>query len=182
MMNDLKITTHKDQLTRTNSQGPTHNLRKRLGIGNCEFGVRYSGGVAALPVILLISGIILEIVAASAFLAFSFSSGSFGTLLAAESFFGARTGSDDAIYRVIKNNYSSSYSLTTTTGTHTVVIDVTVEKDPIDLGSCTVAWGCRYRIYSTGRVLFRERKVETILSVDPNTREIRRESFKEVEI
>jgi hypothetical protein len=38
------------------------------------------------------------------------------------------------------------------------------------------------RIYSSGRVLFRERKVETILAVDPNTREIRRESFKEVEI
>ena len=144
--------------------------------------IKRISGVAALPVILLISGIILEIVAASAFLAFSFSSGSFGTLLAAEALFGARTGSDDAIYRVIKNNYLSSYSLTTTTGSHTVVIDATVEKDPIDLGSCSVAWGCRYRIYSSGRVLFRERRVETILAVDPNTREIRRESFKEVEI
>lgn len=139
-------------------------------------------GVAALPVILLISGIILEIVAASAFLAFSFSSGSFGTLLATEALFGARAGADDAIYRVIKNNYSTSYSLTTTAGSHTVVIDITVEKDPIDLGSCSTAWGCRYRIYSTGRVLFRERKVEVILAVNPNTREIRRESFKEVEI
>jgi hypothetical protein len=138
--------------------------------------------VAALPVILLISGIILEIVAASAFLAFSFSSGSFGTLLATEALFGARAGADDAIYRIIKNNYSTSYSLTTTTGSHTVVIDITVEKDPIDLGSCSTAWGCRYRIYSTGRVLFRERKIEVVLAVDPNTREIRRESFKEVEI
>lgn len=144
--------------------------------------IKHLKGVAALPVILLISGIILEVVAASAFLAFSFSSGSFGTLLAAESFFGSRTGIDDAIYRIIKNNYPSSYSFTTTAGSHTVVIDVTVEKDPIDLGSCTVVWGCRYRIYSLGRVLFRQRKTETILAVDPNTREIRRESFKEVEI
>ncbi|MCK9187168.1 MAG: hypothetical protein PHS16_01995 [Candidatus Colwellbacteria bacterium] len=143
---------------------------------------RRESGVAALPVILLISGIILEIVAASAFLAFSFSSGSFGTLLATEALFGARAGADDAIYRIIKNNYSTSYSLTTTTGSHTVVIDITVEKDPIDLGSCSTAWGCRYRIYSTGRVLFRERKIEVVLAVDPNTREIRRESFKEVEI
>jgi hypothetical protein len=142
----------------------------------------HANGVAALPVILLISGIIIEVIAASAFLAFSFSSGSFGTLLAIESFFGARTGIDDAFYRVVKNNYPSSYSLTTTTGAHTVVIDVTVEKDPIDLGSCSPAWGCRYRIYSLGRVLFRERKMELILAVDPNTREIRRESFKEVEI
>ena len=75
--------------------------------------IKHLKGVAALPVILLISGIILEVVAASAFLAFSFSSGSFGTLLAAESFFGSRTGIDDAIYRIIKNNYPSSYSFTT---------------------------------------------------------------------
>jgi hypothetical protein len=139
-------------------------------------------GVAALPVILLISAIILEIVAASAFLAFSFSSGSFGTLLATEALFGARAGADDAIYRVIKNNYISSYGLTVGAGSHTVVVDITVEKDPIDLGACSVAWGCRYRIYSKGRVLFRERKMEVILAVDPNTREIRKESFKEVEL
>ncbi|MFA5053476.1 MAG: hypothetical protein WC565_05430 [Parcubacteria group bacterium] len=171
-MNNSKLTTHNSQ--------EEENLK--LKIENWELGFRYSRGVAALPVILLISGIILEIVAASAFLAFSFSGGSFGTLLAAEALFGARTGADDAIYRVIKNTYTSSYSLTTTTGTHTVVIDVTVEKDPADLGECTVAWGCRYRIYSLGRVLFRERKMETVLSVDPNSREIRRESFKEVEL
>lgn len=139
-------------------------------------------GVAALPVLLLISGIILEIVAASAFLAFSFSSGSFGTLLATEALFGARAGADDAIYRVIKNNYVSAYNLTVGAGSHTVTTDITVEKDPVDLGTCAVAWGCRYRIYSKGRVLFRERKMEVILAVDPNTREIRKESFKEVEI
>jgi hypothetical protein len=144
--------------------------------------INHLSGVAALPVILLISGIIIEVIAASAFLAFSFSSGSFGTLLAAEAFFGARTGVDDAFYRVVRNNYPISYSLTTTTGTHTVVIDITVEKDPIDLGSCSLTWGCRYRIRSLGRVLFRERRMEMILAVDPNTREIRRESFKEVEI
>jgi|GEM_PF-965555 len=177
-MRNSQLTTHNSQLIKTNSQLSVHNL----GVENRELETRRLRGVAALPVILLISGIILEIVAASALLAFSFSSGSFGTLLAAEALFGARTGSDDAIYRVIKNNYLSSYSLTTTTGTHTVVIDVTVEKDPADFGVCSIAWGCRYRIYSSGRVLFRERKVETILAVDPNTREIRRESFKEVEI
>jgi len=139
-------------------------------------------GMAALPVILLISGIIIEVIAASAFLAFSFSSGSFGTLLAAESFFGARTGADDAFYRVLKNNYPSSYSLAVETGTHTTVIDITVEKDPIDLGSCSIVWGCRYRVYSLGRTLFRQRKMEMVLAVDVNTREIRKESFKEVEI
>ena len=139
-------------------------------------------GVAALPVILLISGIIIEIVAASAFLAFSFSSGSFGSLLATEALFGARAGTDDAFYRVIKNNYRSSYNLTVDAGSHTVSVDITVEKDPIDLGVCTVSWGCHYRIRSTGRVFFRERKMEEILSVDTATREIRKQSLKEIEL
>ena len=144
--------------------------------------IKYSRGVAALPVILLISAIILEIVAASAFLAFSFSSGAFGTLLATEAFFGSRAGADDAFYRIIKNNYRSSYNLTVNAGTHTVTVDVTVEKDPVDLGACNVIWGCRYRIRSTGTVFFRSRRTETVLAVDPSTREIRRESFKEIEI
>jgi len=147
-----------------------------------EKNIKYQKGVAALPVILLISAIILEIVAAAAFLAFSFSSGSFGTLLATEAFFGSRTGVDDAFYRVIKNNYRSSYNLTVDAGTHSVAVDVTVEKDPVDLGACNVSWGCRYRIRSTGTALFRSRKTEAILSVDPNNREMRKESFKEIEI
>ena len=138
-------------------------------------------GVAALPVILLISGIIMELVAASAFLAFSFSSGSFGTVLASEALFGARTGAEDGIYRIIKNNYPSSYNLTVSSGSHTVTIDVTVEKDPLGVCTC-LGSGCCYRVRSTGRVLFRERKVEAIMSVDQNTREIKKESFKEIEL
>lgn len=151
--------------------------------GSCSEGALLrENGVAALPIILLISAIIVEIVAASAFLAFSFSSGAFGTLLATEAFFGSRAGADDAFYRVIKNSYRSSYNMTVDAGTHTVSVDVTVEKDPVDLGLCGISWGCRYRIRSTGTVFFRSRRTETILSVDPNTREVRKELFKEIEL
>ena len=141
-------------------------------------------GIAALPVILLITGIIMEIVIAGGILAFSFSTGNYGTLLSTEALFGARAGTDDALYRVIKNNYKPSYNLNVTAGTHTVSVDITIEKDPPDLGQCSLSsgWGCRYRIISTGRVLFRARKLELILSVDPQTREIRKESLKEVEL
>lgn len=140
-------------------------------------------GIAALPVILLISAIITEIVVAGAFVAFSFSSGSFGSALSNEALFGARAGAEDAIYRVITNTYQPSYSLVLTVGNHTVNNDIVIEKDPIDLGTCSVVnWGCRFRITSTGKVVFRQRKIQVILSVDPLTREIRRDSFKEIEI
>lgn len=139
-------------------------------------------GVAALPVILLISAIIIELIIASAFIAFSFSTGSYGTQLAAESLFGARAGADDAMYRVIKNTYASSYNFSVTIGPRTVTSEIVIEKDPADLGVCSVSWGCRFRIRSRGRSFIRERRVELILSVDPATREIRKESFKEIEI
>lgn len=140
-------------------------------------------GVAALPVILLISAIIIELVVASAFLAFSFSTGSYGTQLAAEALFGARAGADDATYRVIKNDVDpvlTEYTFSVTIGPRTVTSDITIEKDPG--GGCSVAWGCRFRIRSKGRSFIRERKVELILSVDPVSREIKKESFKEIEI
>lgn len=139
-------------------------------------------GIAALPVILLISAIITEIVVVGAFVAFSFSSGSFGSALSNEALFGARAGAEDAIYRVIQNTYLSNYSLVLSIGNHTVTDTIVVEKDPIDLGACSQLWGCRFRITSTGVVLFRQRKIQVILSVDPLTREIRRESFKEIEV
>ncbi len=145
-------------------------------------GIKNIKGIAALPVILLISAIVIELVVAGAFLAFSFSTGSFGTQLSTEAFFGARAGADDAMYRIIKGNYVASYNFSVLVGTRTVTSQITVEKDPVDLGSCTVSWGCRYRIRSIGKSFIRERKVELILSMDPTTREIKKESFKEIEL
>ncbi len=141
-------------------------------------------GIAALPVILLLAGIILEIVAVGGFVAFSFSTGSYGTMLSTESLFGARTGIDDAAYRIIRNNYppSGKYSINVVAGTHEVTDDIEIYKDPSDLGTCAVTWGCRYRVISTGKALFRSRKFEAIFSVDPQTREIRRDSLREIEL
>ena len=142
-----------------------------------------SSGMAALPVLLLISGIIIQIVATGALLAFSFSAGGFGVLLSTKALFGARAGVDDAMNRIINNVYTTTqYSITSAVEPHTIVTDIVIERDPIDLGACDIPWGCRYRIRSTGRVIFRERRVESILAVDPNTREIRRDSFREIPI
>ncbi len=144
------------------------------------FDAKCISGMAALPTILLIAGIVIQIVATGAILAFSFSAGGFGVLLSTKALFGARAGVDDAIHRIINNNYTSPYSISTIMGAYTIITDITIERDPII--PCAVAWGCRYRIHSTGRAIFRQRRVEVILAVDPNTREIRRESFREIEI
>lgn len=147
-----------------------------------NFNVKSYSGIAALPTILLIAGIIIQIVATGAILAFSFSAGGFGVLLSTKALFGARAGVDDAMHRIINNTDVSAYSIATAMGAYTIVTDITIERDPLALGACNIAWGCRYRIHSTGRAIFRQRRVEVILAVDPNTREIRRESFREIPI
>jgi len=145
------------------------------------FDAKCISGMAALPTILLIAGIIIQIVATGAILAFSFSAGGFGVLLSTKALFGARAGVDDAMHRIINNNYPTiRYRISTRMGNHEILTDITIERDLII--PCAAQWGCRYRIQSTGTAIFRQRRVEMILSVDPNTREIRRESFREIEI
>ncbi len=138
-------------------------------------------GIAALPAILLVGGIITELVLAAAFFSFTFQRGGFGVRLASEALSAARSGADDAAYRVIRGDQVTSYALAlNAAGTRSA--SVTVEKDPPEFGACTVpaTWGCRYRIRSTGRAGDRSRLWEVILDLDPNTREVKVQSEREI--
>jgi len=137
-------------------------------------------GIASLSTILMVSGIIAEIALIGVILAFLFSASGFGGRLAAESLAAAQAGIEDGIYRIITNNYTSSYTITV--GPNNRLAQITIEKDPVDLGTCAVLWGCRFRIRSTGQVFLSNSRMEAILGVDPISREIRIQSLREIQI
>lgn len=141
---------------------------------------REKTGIISLPTVLAISGIIAEVALIGVILAFLFASSGLGGRLATESLTAARAGIEDGVYRVIINNFESNYTITV--GPNNRLVEVTIERDPVDLGTCNVSWGCRFRIRSTGRAFLSNSRIEAILGVDPLSREIRIQSLREIQI
>jgi hypothetical protein len=148
-----------------------------------------SRGVATLPTVLMIGGIIMELAVAGVVVGYAFTQSGSGMRFSSEALFTARAGADDATYKIIKGDYEASYSLTVsgTPGTQSErKADITVEKDPVDLsakfGTCDIVWGCYFRVRSLGYAASRRRKIEVVLSVDPATREIRVSYIKEIAV
>lgn len=137
----------------------------------------------------MIGGIIMELAIAGVVVGYAFTQSGSGMRFSTEALFTARAGVDDAIYKIIRGDYQASYNLTVTGTPGTQgerKAEITVEKDPIDLsakfGSCSVVWGCYFRVRSLGFAASRRRKVEAVLSVDPATREIRVSYIKEIAV
>lgn len=153
------------------------------------FFLKHQNGVATLPTVLMIGGIIMELAIAGVVVGYAFTESGSGMRFSSEALFVARAGVDDAVYKIIRGDYQSSYTLTASGAAGTASerkAEVTVEKDPADLleapGSCGVFWGCYFRVRSLGHVVGRRRKVESVLSVDPLTREIRIDYIKEIAV
>lgn len=129
-------------------------------------------GVSALPTVLLISIIILELALAVALTAASLSNTFYGERMASEALSAARAGAEDAILRVVRykncptTGCPASYSIAV--GSRTA--DVTIASD--GQGHITID--------STGTAFTRKKKVEVILGVDPTTGEVKLQSFEEV--
>lgn len=141
--------------------------------------------MATLPTVLMIGGIIMELAVAGVVVGYAFTESGSGMRLSTEALFASRAGVDDAVYKIIRGDYTVSYTVIVTgvVGTRSErKADVVIEKDPVDLGSCNILWGCYFRVRSTGRAVFRMRKMEAVLSVDPDTREIRVRYLKEVPV
>jgi len=163
-------------------------------------------GAAALPSILLLSGIIAEIILAVIVVAGLFSRSGFGARLSAEATAAAYAGAEDGIYRTIKGDAINdlSYNFVFSNNREAAV---QIARDPDCLKAiccpegqiifpcadnvcnsfcknpaCSQAWGCGYLIHSKGKAFLSNRKVEVVLSVDPLTRQIEVRSFKEIEV
>lgn len=127
-------------------------------------------GLSALPTVLLITAILVEVAVVGAVISYALTSTRFSERLSAEALAAARAGAQDAAMQAIWEGACPSLA------------DFTV-------GSATVCRTCalntpsanQVTIRSTATLFSRKKRVETILGVDPVTGEVRLQSFQEIE-
>lgn len=129
---------------------------------------RAQRGVATLPTMLLLGGIIIEITIALAFLAYHFNVITYASRIAAEVLEVARAGASEATLRVIRNkNYSSVAPFVLTVNQNPLrTASVQVCKDILCGGSSSSG---KTEIISTATVANRSGRIRVLLSVDPIT-------------
>ncbi len=140
---------------------------------------------ATLPVVLLIGGLVVEIGIAGAFMAYYLAQSGLGVKLSEEALAAARAGIQDAKIRIVRNknlNYTTSGSpYTLTVGNRSALI--TICKDAKTVSSaCSTDMIGKHEITSLGMALTKRRQVQSIISVDSLTGEVKIESEKEVAI
>lgn len=140
--------------------------------GGCAIRER---GVAALPTILVVTGVIAEIAIAGAFLAFIFIRSGLAARLTAEATAASRAGVQDALLQLVRDkNLNTSYTLTV--GSYSTAVTVTKDND------CAITSTGRTCIVSIATALTRQKKFQAVTSVDAVTGEVRIISFSEVAI
>lgn len=128
--------------------------------------------IAALPSIIIMGGIVLEIAIVGAFLAYLFSQSGYGIRLSAEALNAARAGAQDGILRVVRNKdfSSSGYALTTNGRTATVIVLASTPSS----GFTTIT--------SDASALSRRKKVKVVLAIDSLTSKVEVVSYEEITI
>lgn len=129
--------------------------------------------MSALPTILLISAIIIEVGVLSVILANTLNSSRFNERLAAEAYSAARAGADDATLKVIR--YKDCPATPGCPASSTIAVG-SRSADVI----ITDSGGGIITIESTGDALGRKKKIEVKLYVDSITGEVSVQSLKEV--
>ncbi len=131
-------------------------------------------GIAALPTMLLLGGIIVEISIVGAFISYLFSQSSFGIRLSEEALSLAQSGIQDALIKIIRNR-----STITSGGTYTLIIennkkvDIIICKDSKTASSnCDTSNNGKDEITSLGSVLTKKRKLRAIVNINSNTADL----------
>lgn len=143
-------------------------------------------GVIALPTILLISGIVLEIALALALVAYFLLQSGAGNKFSFEAFLMAQSGTDDAIIRIIRNNNfgsgTASYSLIADLVRRVDVVvckDYKITGDLCDLTQPAVG---KTEINSLGKALNKNRRLRAVVNIDPNNNEVKIETVEEISV
>lgn len=125
-------------------------------------------GIASLPVILLLGGIIIEIGIASTFLLVYLNNSIYGIRLSNEALEGAHSGINDAVMRVILDkNFNEAY-------------DLTVGRASVDISVCKdVCVANRHEVTAIGRAFTKQHKLVAILNVSSTTGFVEIESIVE---
>jgi len=125
---------------------------------------------AALPAMLFIGGIIVEIGIAGAFISYYLSQSGFGIKMSAEALAAAEAGVQDALIKIIRNKDFTSSGYDLTVGNRSA--NVVVCKD-------TCAGTGKHKITSIGSALVKRRKIEAVVNVNNTTGEVKIESILE---
>lgn len=134
-------------------------------------------GMTALPTLLVLSSIIIEVAIAIALAAYLLSNVSSGARYGAEALAAANAGVSDATIRIARDkNYSSGgYTFSVGSSTTSVVVQINTGKDG------TAATG-KSRILSTGTTRTFSKKLEVVYSVNDITGEMTLETYDEIGI
>lgn len=125
-------------------------------------------GVAALPTLLLVGGIITAISISLTTSIYLYINSTYGANLGLRALSAAKSGVYDGMMKVARNkDFNTSYSLSI--GAYSAA--VSVYKDTPTVG--------KSKITSTGSALTRRKKIEAIVSVDSTTGLIKLESMAE---
>ncbi len=132
------------------------------------------GGQVALPFVLLVSGIILEIAVAGAIVAYFFSSSSLGERLLVRAAAAANSGMQDALARIAQNKHfisalaDSRYCLTVDSDTAYIALTRTTNS---------AAGAYVYTVDSLGVAGARYKRLLATIDVDQTTGEVRLKSI-----
>ena len=148
-----------------------------------------NSGVAVLPTILLIGGLLTTISASLLFISYFFGQGSFGIKLSNEALAAAQAGISDAIIRVVRdknyNTVNSSYSLAV--GNRSAQVSVCAENFKTDFmfnpNPCSVFdpdLTNKREITSIGSAFNKKRRLRAIINVNDDSGEIKTELVEEV--
>ncbi len=152
-----------------------------------KFKVNNAQGVSALPTILLLSGIILEVVVGGLAVAHFFSRSLLSEQLSAKALKVAEAGAHDAISRI--NDYINCPDYTSTSANdaansskwcpslYKFVVDSDLPDACVSIGAIT---GGKMTIYSRGSAFLRYKTIKVILGITTTEARVEVQSFKEV--
>lgn len=142
-------------------------------------------GIVALPLMLLISGIVLEMTIAATLVIFYLLQGSAGTRNAAEALSTAQSGVNDALTQLVRNlNFSTTYTISLD-AQH--VARIWVCNQGHKTAGCDIAGSCttltdpgKVEVTSLGTVRGRNKCIRAVYDIDTTNGQIKLESSGEI--
>lgn len=141
------------------------------------FNIKSSKGQIALPFVLLVGGIIVEIVIAGSIVSFFVNASSLGERLSIRALSIANTGVYDAVQKISTNKEFGAGGKTYTINIEGEEVTVTISRTVDNTNDVY-----NYTIESSATVRSRQRKMEAKLVVDQETGQVNLRSVEEVSV
>ena len=138
-----------------------------------KFSLHKNSGIAALPTLLMIGGIITGISIALTASIYLYINSTSGANLSLRALSIAKSGAYDGLMKVVRDKSLTSANYTLAIGNQSAA--VTICRDTSDCGG-----NGKFKISSVGSAFTRRKKIEAVVAVDPYTGVAKLESMREV--